>query len=103
MWSNDARLSGVRLIIGIVVMGVVVPVTLFLLLNLQTPAQLFTLAATSFLAWGVCDLFSTILEKPRLKGRSPGHALRTTAVDPTGHPERSEGSPETRVKSGTTS
>ena len=113
MWSNDGRLSGVRLIIGIIVMGVVVPVTLFLLLNLQTPAQLFTLAATSFLAWGVCDLFSTILEKPRLKGRSPGHAIRSSAIDQAidhpersegqaVHPERSEGSSETRVTSETT-
>ncbi len=57
-------------------MGVIVPVALFLLLNLQTPAQLFTVAATSFLAWGVGDLLATILEKPRLKDRSPKHAWK---------------------------
>ncbi len=56
-------------------MGVIVPVTLFLLLDLQTPAQLLTVAATSFLAWGVGDLFATLLEKPRLKDRSPKKAL----------------------------
>lgn len=73
---NDARLSGVRLIIGIVIMGVIVPVTLFLLLNLQRPSQLFTIAATSFLAWGVAELLAKILEKPRLKGRSPTQAWK---------------------------
>ena len=34
--------------------------------------QFFTVAATTFLAWGVADLLATILEKPRLKDRSPG-------------------------------
>ena len=69
-------LSGVKLIIGIVVMGLLVPVTLFLLLNLQTPSQFFTVAATTFLAWGASDLLSTILRKPRLQNRSPAQALR---------------------------
>ena len=57
-------------------MGVIVPVTLFLLLNLQTPAQLFTIAATTLLAWGAVHLFATVLEQPRLKDRSPGKALK---------------------------
>lgn len=57
-------------------MGVIVPVTLFFLLHLQTLSQLFTVAATTYLAWGVADLLSTILEKPRLQDRSPGKAIR---------------------------
>lgn len=69
-------MTGVRLIVGIIAMGVIVPVTLFFLLGLQTPSQLFTVAATTFLAWGVADLLSTILEKPRLRDRSPGKAFR---------------------------
>ncbi|HEX9164053.1 MAG TPA: hypothetical protein VF980_20285 [Thermoanaerobaculia bacterium] len=69
-------MSGIRFVIGVIIMGVIVPVTLFLLLDLQNPMQLFTLAATTFLAWGVGDLLATILEKPRLRDRSPGHALR---------------------------
>ncbi len=56
-------------------MGVIVPITLFLLLEL-TYSELFTVFATTFLAWGVADLLSTILEKPRLKDRSPGKAIR---------------------------
>ena len=68
-------MSGVRLVIGGVIMGVIVPITLFLLLRL-TLTELFTVFATSFLAWGVADLLSTILEKPRLRDRSPGKALR---------------------------
>jgi hypothetical protein len=68
--------SGPRLIIGIIVMGIAVPLTIFLLLGLSTTSQFFAIAATTFLAWGVCDLFSTILEKPRLRDRRPGHAIR---------------------------
>lgn len=56
-------------------MGVIVPITLFVLLEL-TYSELFTVFATTFLAWGVADLLSTILEKPRLKDRSPGKAIR---------------------------
>ena len=69
-------MSGVRLFIGAVIMGVIVPVALFFLLRLQTMAQFFTVFATTFLAWGVADLWSTVLEKPRLKDRSPGQAFR---------------------------
>ena len=65
-----------RLVVGIIVMAIVVPVTLFLLLKLNTFSQLFTIAAVTFLAWGVVDLWASILEKPRLKDRSPGAALR---------------------------
>ena len=57
-------------------MGVIVPVTLFFLLGLQTLSQLFAVFATTSLAWGAADLLSTILEKPRLRDRSPGKALR---------------------------
>lgn len=69
-------MSGIRLVVGIIVMGVAVPVTLFLLLRLHTISNLLTIAAVTFLSWGVADLISTILEKPRLKDRSPGRAIR---------------------------
>ena len=69
-------MSGIRLVIGILVMGLAVPVTLFLLLDLHTLSQLLTIAAVTFLAWGFGDLLSSILERPRLKDRSPGRALR---------------------------
>jgi len=68
--------SGPRLIVGIVVMGVAVPLTIFFLLDLSKLTEFFTIAATTFLAWGVADLFASILEKPRLKDRSPGAAIR---------------------------
>jgi len=68
--------SGPRLTIGILVMGIALPVVLFLLLGLQTWQQFFTIAASTFLTWGVADLFASILERPRLKDRSPGHAFR---------------------------
>ena len=57
-------------------MGIAVPVALFLLLDMHSLSQLFTIAAVTFVAWGVADLLSTILERPRLQGRSPGRALR---------------------------
>lgn len=69
-------MSGPRLIVGIIVMGIGVPATVFFLLGLKTGGQFFAVAATTFLAWGLADLFATILEKPRLKDRSPGRALR---------------------------
>ena len=57
-------------------MGIAVPLAIFFLLDLSTVTEFFTVAATTFLSWGVADLFATILEKPRLKDRSPGAAIR---------------------------
>jgi hypothetical protein len=68
--------TGIRLVVGVIVMGIAIPVTLFLLLDLHTPSHLFTIAAVTFVAWGVCDLLSTILERPRLRDRSPGKSLK---------------------------
>ena len=51
-------------------MGVAVPATLFFLLGLSTISQFLTVAATTFLSWGIADLLASILEKPRLRGRS---------------------------------
>ena len=69
-------MSAVRLAVGIFVMGIAVPITIFLLLGLDTPSQLFTIAAVTFTTWGVADLISSILERPRLKDRTPKQALR---------------------------
>jgi hypothetical protein len=68
--------SGIRLVVGVIVMGVAVPVTLFLLLDLHSLSQLLTIAAVTFFSWGFGDLLASILEKPRLKDRSPGRAIR---------------------------
>jgi len=57
-------------------MGIAVPFSIFFLLRLSTVTDFFTVAATTFLSWGVADLFATILEKPRLKDRSPRAAIR---------------------------
>jgi len=57
-------------------MGVVVPLTLFVLLEQHTVSQFLTIAATTFLSWGVADLLATVLSKPRLQNRSPQQALR---------------------------
>jgi hypothetical protein len=69
-------MSGRRLIVGVFVMGIGVPLTIFFLLGLHTLSQFFTVAATTFLAWGVADFLATILETPRLQNRSPGLALK---------------------------
>ena len=69
-------MSGIRLVIGIIVMGIAVPVTIFLLLHLNTLSELLTIAAVTFLSWGFGDLVASIMERPRLKDRSPGRALR---------------------------
>ena len=57
-------------------MGIAIPITLFFLLGLHSWTQLFTIAAVTFLSWGVADLLATILERPRLQGRSPGKAFK---------------------------
>lgn len=69
-------MTGKRLVVGGVVMGVAVPLTLFLLLDLRTVSQFLTVAAVTMLAWGVSDLLSTILERPRLTDRSARKALQ---------------------------
>jgi uncharacterized membrane protein len=68
--------SGLRLFIGFLVMGIVVPLTIFLLLAQHTVSQFLTIAATTFLSWGVADLLATVLARPRLQNRSPQQALR---------------------------
>ena len=69
-------MTGIRLVVGIVAMGIAVPLTLFFLLHLHSFGDLFAIAATTFITWGVADVVSTILERPRLKDRSPGRAIR---------------------------
>ncbi|HEV7570113.1 MAG TPA: hypothetical protein VGQ21_01325 [Thermoanaerobaculia bacterium] len=69
-------MSGPRLAVGIIVMGIAVPATIFFLLGLHTPSQFLTVAATTFLAWGIADLLASILERPRLENRSPGMAIK---------------------------
>jgi hypothetical protein len=68
--------SGRRLVVGAIFMGVLLPLTLFYLLGLRTIPQLLTIAAATFLAWGVADLLASILERPRLRDRSPSDAIR---------------------------
>ena len=69
-------MSGKRLLVGVIVMGVLVPLTLFYLLGLTSFGQLFAISGTTFTAWGVAHLFAGILERPRLSDRSPGRAIR---------------------------
>jgi hypothetical protein len=57
-------------------MGIAVPITIFLLLGLTRFPQLLTIAAVTFLSWGIADNLARILERPRLEDRSPGKALR---------------------------
>ncbi|HYS52920.1 MAG TPA: hypothetical protein VER58_04020 [Thermoanaerobaculia bacterium] len=69
-------MSGRRLIVGAIAMGIIVPACLFFLLDLQTVSQVFTIAAVAFLTWGSADLLASILERPRLTNRTPGGAIR---------------------------
>ena len=69
-------MTGKRLIVGAILMGIVLPAVLVFLLKLQTVSQFLTIAAATFLIWGVADLLASILERPRLEDRTPGRALR---------------------------
>jgi len=68
--------SGKRLVVGVVLMGIALPAVLFFLLRLQTISQFLTVAASTFLVWGVGDLLASILERPRLHDRTARGALR---------------------------
>jgi len=68
--------SGPRLVVGAILMGALLPLTLFLLLGLHTIPQFLTIAASTLITWGVADFLSSILERPRLQNRSPGDAFR---------------------------
>ena len=57
-------------------MGLILPVILYLLLGQKGVSPLLTIAASTLLAWGVADVLSGILERPRLKDRSPSQALK---------------------------
>ncbi len=65
-------MSGLRLLIGVIVMGIAIPLTLFFLLGLHSCTQLFAIAAVTFLSWGVADLLATILERPRFRDARRG-------------------------------
>ena len=69
-------MSGIRLVIGILVMAIGVPITLFLVLDLHTPSNFLAIAATTFCAWGIAEVLAKILERPRLRDRSPGKAMK---------------------------
>lgn len=69
-------MSGPRLLIGLVVMGICVPGALFVLLPLQTSNQFFAVSAICFLCWGVADVLANILSRPRIENYTPGRALR---------------------------
>lgn len=69
-------MTGLRFFIGVIVMGIAVPLALFFLLGLHSFSQGFTIAAVTFVSWGVADLLATILAKPRLQGKSPGKAIK---------------------------
>ena len=68
-------MTGPKLVTGILVMGVAVPLLLFDLLELQTISQLVTVSAVTFFAWGVADLTTEILIRPRLRDRHPRGAI----------------------------
>lgn len=69
-------MTGSRFVIGVIVMGIAVPLTIFFLLGLHAWSDLFTIAAVTFVSWGVADLLATILGRPRLQDRSPGKAFK---------------------------
>ena len=62
-------MTGTRLVTGAIALGVVVPVLLFILLDLSTPLQFFILSMTCFVGWAITDLIATILSRKKLDDR----------------------------------
>ncbi|HXI11871.1 MAG TPA: hypothetical protein VNM92_04410 [Thermoanaerobaculia bacterium] len=70
-------MTGKRLALGITIMGVAVPVVLFLLLGLKSFNQLATLSLVCMSGWAVAHLAGDILSLRRLGGRNnPVEALK---------------------------
>lgn len=70
-------MTGRRLAIAVVVMGLGVPVVLFIILDLRDLSDAFVVSATCLFAWAVVHLLGEILTLPRMRGRSnPVDALR---------------------------
>jgi hypothetical protein len=67
--------SGARLGVGFLVMGVFVPLTLFLFLGFDSINAFLILAVTTFCGWCLADVMANILSRPRLKDRTPSDAL----------------------------
>ncbi len=74
-------MTGIRLVTGTIAMGVVVPVLLFVLLDLSRPIEFFILSITCFVGWGIADLIAMILSRRRLTDRSAREALETWERD----------------------
>lgn len=68
-------MTGTRLLTGTITMGVVVPVLLFVLLDLSRPIELFTLSMTCFIGWGFADVVAMILSHKRLEDRNAKDVL----------------------------
>lgn len=68
--------TGPKLITGILIMGIAVPLLLYFLLELETLNQFLTVSAVTFFAWGVADVASEIIVRPRLHDRNPRGALQ---------------------------
>lgn len=69
-------MSGQKLVVGVVVMGVFVPLIVGYFLELHSIGQFFTVAVTGIIGWAISDLTGTILARPRLQNRSPSDAIR---------------------------
>ncbi len=57
-------------------MGIAVPLILSYILHLENLRDFLVIAIVTFFAWGIADVTSGILVRPRLSGRSPKDALR---------------------------
>lgn len=57
-------MSGRRLLIGTIVMGIVVPITIFFFLEIRDYRKLAGLMVTLFMGWCVTDFIATILSRP---------------------------------------
>lgn len=69
-------MTGRRLVIGLVTMGIAVPLVILYFLEQVSASGWLAIAATSFIGWCLAELLSNILARPRLENRSPASAIR---------------------------
>jgi hypothetical protein len=69
-------MSGRRLWIGLVAMGIIVPLVIGYIIKLDTFGEYFAVAIPSFFGWCIVDFIANVMSRPRLENRTARGAIR---------------------------
>ena len=77
--------TGARLIIGLVTMGIAVPLVTLFFIEAYSFGSWLAVAIPSFFGWCLAEFTANVLARPRLDDCSPGKAIREW--QPAGDPQ----------------